>query len=190
MKKQTRVIAFDDGKFTFRKGRAVLVGVVVRIPSYVEGAIVTDCEIDGVDASGRVIDAVLKSRLREQIRLIMLDGIAAGGFNVFDLGLINRGTGIPVVSITRREPDLDEMESALRKHFADWRERMELVSAYAPHGVQGEGFRLFARNEGISDEDALNIIAASIVRGNFPEPLRLAHIFAGAVSSGESRGKA
>ena len=184
------MIAFDDGRFTFRKGRVALAGVIVRLPSYVEGAIVTDCEIDGTDGTGRVIDAVTKSRFREQIRLIMLDGISCGGFNVYDPGLIHGRTGIPVVSVTRSEPDLRQMESALRMHFADWRERFSLISKYRPCPARRQGFRLFESHVGISDEDALDLIGASIVRGNYPEPIRLAHIFAGAISSGESRGKA
>ncbi len=190
MKKQTRAIAFDDGNFTFRDGRVPLVGVIARLPSYVEGAIVTDCEVDGRDASGKVVEAILGSRLREQLRVVMLDGIACGGFNVYDLALIHRATGIPVISVTRSEPDKDEMRNALMKHFPDWKERMELIEHYTPRRVEGGAFRLFARCEGIRDEDAAELIGASIVRGNYPEPLRLAHIFAGAISSGESRGKA
>lgn len=190
MKKQTRVIAFDDGRFTFRKGRVALAGVIVRLPSYVEGAIVTDCEIDGKDGTVSVIDAVIKSRLREQIRLIMLDGIACGGFNVYDPGMIHSRTGIPVVSVTRSEPDIQKMENALSKHFADWRERISLIRKYRPRPASGPGFRLYESHVGISDEDALELIGASIVRGNYPEPIRLAHIFAGAISSGESKGKA
>ena len=190
MKKQVCAIAFDDGRFTFRKGRVPLVGVITRLPSYLEGAIVTDCEIDGTDSSAQVVSAVLRSRLREQIRIILLDGIASGGFNIYDLDRIHSETGIPVLSVTRREPDIVEMESALRKHFADWEDRIAMISRYRPVPARGMAFSLFAARSGLSDRDALDMLSLSIVRGNFPEPLRMAHIFAGAVSSGESGGKA
>lgn len=190
MKKQPRVIAFDDGKFTFRQGRVPLVGVIVRLPSYVEGAMVTDCEIDGTDATQQVVDSILRSRLREQLRLVMLDGIACGGFNIYDLERVNADTGVPVVSVTRSAPSLDEMGDALRKHFKDWRERLQLVTKYMPRQVTGSGFTLYSKAVGLEEEDELELLESSIVRGNYPEPLRLAHIFAGAVSAGESRGKA
>lgn len=190
MKKQPRAIAFDDGKFTFRKGRVALAGVIVRLPSYVEGAIVTDCEIDGTDSTQQVIASVLSSRLREQLRVIMLDGIACGGFNVYDLEKVHEGTGIPVISVTRSKPNLDEMEDALRKHFEDWKERLRLVTMYRPRLVTGSGFTLYSKSIGLSEEEEVDMLQASIVRGNYPEPLRLAHIFAGAITSGESRGKA
>lgn len=190
MKRQPRVIAFDDGKFTFRQGRVALVGVIVRLPSYVEGAIVTDCEIDGRDSSQQVVDSILRSRLREQLRLILLDGIACGGFNIYDLEKVHEDTGIPVISVTRSEPGLAEMEGALKKHFQDWKERMQLVRKYRPRLVSGSGFRLYAKSIGLREEDEKTLLESSIIRGNYPEPLRLAHIFAGAVSTGESRGKA
>ena len=42
---------------------------------------------------------------------------------------------------------------------------------------------------GIDIEQAVKLLDTAIVRGNYPEPLRLAHIFAGALTMGESRGK-
>lgn len=190
MKKQTRAIAFDDGRFGFRQGRVALVGVIARLPSYIEGAVVTSCEIDGTDATAQVSRAVSESRLREQLRVIFLDGIACGGFNIYDLRRINKDTGLPVISVTRAEPDLAAMEAALRKHFPDWRERYALLLQYRPHPLSASGMSLHLRSEGCTDEEAKDLILASIVRGNYPEPLRIAHIFAGAVSSGESAGKA
>lgn len=190
MKKQPRAAAFDDGKFSFRKGRVVLAGVIVRLPSYVEGAMLTDCEIDGRDAGSSVIRAISNSRLREQVRVILLDGIAAGGFNIYDLDWISSSTGLPVISVTRRPPDIGAMERALRKHFSDWEERLELVRRYAPRRIGRPGLAVYSRGVGLTEDEEAELLLASIVRGNYPEPLRLAHIFAGAASAGESRGKA
>lgn len=190
MKKQIRAIAFDDGKFAFRKGRVPIVGVIARLPSYLEGAIVTDCEIDGNDATQRIVDAVSGSRMRAQIRVILLDGIACGGFNLYDLETIHAATGVPVISVTRAEPHLGKMERALRKHFADWEERLHILRKYMPRPLKTEDFTIQARMEGLAEAEARELVRASIVRGNYPEPLRMAHIIAGAITSGESRGKA
>lgn len=190
MKQQTRVVAFDDGRFSFRKGNVVVAGVVVRLPSYLEGAMRFECEIDGRDATRNVTDAVQKSRFREQLRAIMVDGIAFGGFNVIDLEEIRDSTGIPAVSVTRRKPDIHAMQEALKKHLNDWEWRMSIIRKYEPRPAQGKGWRLYLSASGLNEQEQLELIASSIVRGNYPEPLRMAHIFAGAMSRGESAGKA
>ncbi len=189
MKGQTRIVAFDDGRFEFRQGTVPLVGIVARLPSYVEGAIVTSCTVDGRDASAAVSDAVNRSRLKEQMRAILLDGIACGGFNIFDLDYIHEATSLPVLTVTRRHPDLESMDSALRKYFQDWKERCELIRMHETVRVETEKWKLSVSCAGIDIEHAVKLLDAAIVRGNYPEPLRLAHIFAGALTMGESRGK-
>ena len=189
MKSHTRIAAFDDGNFEFRQGTVPLVGIVARLPSYVECAIVTKCTVDGRDASASVCDAVNGSRLKEQIKAILLDGIACGGFNVYDLDYIHDMTGLPVLTVTRKAPDIDSMERALRKHFADWNERCRLVRAHETLMVQTGRWKLHVSCAGVGPEEAQSLLDASIVRGNYPEPLRLAHIFAGAITMGESVGK-
>ena len=189
MKSHTRVVAFDDGKFEFRQGTVPLVGIVARLPSYVEGAIVTGCTVDGRDASAAISDAVNRSRLKDQLRAVFLDGIACGGFNIFDLDYIHGSTELPVITVTRKPPDIGAMESALRKYFPDWKERRELIRAHDTVKVQTERWRLNVSCAGIAAGEAVKLLDAAIVRGNYPEPLRLAHVFAGALTMGESRGK-
>ena len=190
MKSHTRVVAFDDGRFEFRQGKVPLVGIIARLPAYVEGAIITDCTVDGMDSSASVSDAVNRSRLKEQMRAILLDGIACGGFNIYDIECIHDATDLPVLSVTRKEPDIGSMESALRKYFGDWKERCALLRAHEIMKAQTVKWKLYVSCVGIGHDDAVNLLDASIVRGNYPEPLRLAHIFAGALTMGESRGKA
>jgi len=184
------VFAFDDGGFTFRKGTVAVAGVVVRLPSYLEGAAVTECEIDGLDATQRIAEMVIASRFREQLKAIMLDGIALGGFNVVDLDELRNRTSLPVISVTRRRPDLKAIRRALELHFEDWERRVGLIEKYAPRFLSTKRWHLFVSSSGMGEGEARELIDASVVRGNYPEPLRMAHIFAGAITHGESRGKA
>ncbi|MEM3851604.1 MAG: DUF99 family protein [Methanomassiliicoccales archaeon] len=190
MKRQTRVIAFDDGRFSSRSGQVPVVGIVARLPSYVEAAVISACEIDGKDATERVIETVASSRLKEQIRAIMIDGIAFGGFNVIDLEEVKRKTGVPLISVTRHMPDLEAIRDALVKHFDDWERRFSTIKQYTPYRLETPRWKLYVSSAGMSKKETLELVDASIVRGNYPEPLRLAHIFAGAVSTGESTGRA
>ena len=85
MKTQVRVLGIDDAPFSFSDGKVPIVGVVVRLPGYVEGVMISQVAVDGDDADQAITDMLLGSRYREQIRMVMIDGTALGGFNVVDI---------------------------------------------------------------------------------------------------------
>ena len=47
MKKQVRVLGIDDSPFTFRSERVLVVGVVTRLPNYIEGIMRAEAAVDG-----------------------------------------------------------------------------------------------------------------------------------------------
>jgi len=59
-----------------------------------------------------------------------------------------------------------------------------------PTGLRGGGPRLWVQRAGLSLPEARALVAATTLHGNVPEPLRLAHIIAGGVATGWSRGRA
>ena len=190
MKPHVRVLGFDDAPFSFREGKVIVIGVVMRLPGYVEGVIRTECAVDGDDATEVLEAAVKRSRFREQIKMIMIDGVALGGFNVVDIAKLHRSTGLPVATVTRDAPDMDAIRKALRKHFADWERRYSLIAGRTLHAVETGHLPLHVSVEGMSLEDADTIIKESVVRGALPEVLRVAHVIASGVAKGESKGKA
>lgn len=189
MKKQVRVLGIDDSPFTFESKRALLVGVVARLPMYIEGIMRTDCEVDGTDANDAIADMVLRSRYREQLKVIMIDGVAVGGFNVVDIDRLHRETGIPCATVTRSLPDLDSMKNALRTHFPDWKRRLEIIERHPLYRVGGRR-SIYAAAKGISIDDLEVIIRESTVIGSLLEPLRIAHLISSAMVRGESHGRA
>lgn len=190
MKGHVRVLAIDDGSFTFHASRAVVAGVVMRLPSYTEAVMVSDAEVDGTDSTDTVMAMLARSRYLDQLRLIMLDGVALGGFNVVDVKRVHEETGIPVATITRDEPDFRAMEAALRKHFEDWRARMDTIRAVPLEEFDTGHTPIWVGRMGIGEQDLKEVLRASIVKGALPEPLRVAHLIATAISRGESRGRA
>ncbi|MFQ5986860.1 MAG: DUF99 family protein [Thermoplasmata archaeon] len=190
MKAHVRVLGIDDGPFSFGDARVAVVGVVVRIPAYVEGVLVTEVEVDGTDATERLVEALQNSRFREGLALVMIDGVALGGFNVVDIATVYSGTGVPTMTVTRKEPDLEAMEVALQAKFTDWTERMEVIRRAPLERVETPHKPLYVLREGIALEDAKDLIRRSTVRGALPEPLRIAHLVATALLTGESRGAA
>lgn len=190
VKRQVRVLGIDDSPFTFQSKRALVVGVVARLPMYIEGIMRTEVDVDGTDANDAVLEMVRRSRYREQIRLIMFDGVAVGGFNVVDIDYIYRESGIPCATVTRSLPDIERMESALRTYFPDWKERINVIKRHSLFKVGSRRSALYATIAGIDAETLEMILAECTVQGRLPEPLRIAHLISSAMVLGESRGRA
>lgn len=189
MKQQIRVLGIDDSPFGFNDEKAMVIGSIVRVPNYLEGIMKSEVTVDGADSTKTLIEMVTRSRFRDQIKLMMIDGIALAGFNVLDLDEILSGTGIPVLTITRDRPDLGKMKDALVKHFADWRARYDLITKHELRVIRTEHSPLYACGIGMSWKEFEELVKSSTVRGVVPEPIRISHLIASAMAKGESYGR-
>lgn len=189
MKQQVRVLGIDDSPFKFGKGNALVIGALVRAPSYLEAVMKTEVEIDGSDSTEKLVGMVSGSRYREQVRAIMIDGIALAGFNLVDMDELHSRLGIPVVAVTRDEPDLEKMRSALSSHFADWKERFVLVTKHPLWKISTGHNPLYASGVGLDTAGFEELVKISTVKGVVPEPVRMAHLIATAMAKGESYGR-
>jgi endonuclease V-like protein UPF0215 family len=190
MKTQIRVLGIDDSPFKFGDEKTSVIGVVMRIPSYIEGILRTEVTVDGDDACEKLKAIINLSRYKEQLKMVMLDGVALGGFNVVDIKELFEEIHLPIITITREEPNLESMEKALKEHFEDWQKRLdvikigELITIKTPHKP------IFVKFMGMELEDVRKIIEQSTIRGALPEPIRVAHLIASGITTGESYGRA
>lgn len=189
-KENIRVIGIDDGPFTFKNRSTVVVGVVVRGKSYVEGVVKSRVRVDGDDATDTLKRIVLKSRFADQIRIIMVDGITLGGFNVVDMDELYSAAGKPVISITRELPDETKVKEALMKYFENWKSMVEVIERHPLIEVKTDYNPIYIKVCGMDEDEAKRVVKSSIIRGCLPEPIRLAHIIASAFVLGESKGNA
>jgi endonuclease V-like protein UPF0215 family len=188
IKSEIRILGFDDGPFApKRKGKAPLIGVVYRGGTVFDGMMSAEVEVDGLDSTDVVIRKVKKSKHREQLRVIMLHGITFGGFNVLDIGKLNKETGLPVIVVCRKKPNFKDIKKALGK-FPDFEKRWAVVER------AGKVFELETKNNkkiyfqfiGLEKGEAEEIILLSCTRSLIPEPLRVAHMVASGLVKGES----
>lgn len=103
--------------------------------------------------------------------------------------MIHEVLDIPLLTVTRDEPDFGKIRSALMSHFPDWRERYSLVTNHALRQIKTEHKSLFASGIGLSWPEFEELVRLSTVRGAVPEPLRMAHLIAAAMVKGESYGR-
>lgn len=189
MKGQVRVLGIDDSPFKFGDRRSLVVGALVRVPNYLEAVMRTEVEVDGDDSTERLAEMVLRSRYKEQVKLVLVDGVALAGFNVIDMESLHERTGLPVATVTRDEPDMDGIEEALRKHFDDWERRLSLVRRVPLRELDTGHNPLHASVLGMDWDEFVELVRATTVRGALPEPVRIAHIVSAAMVKGESRGR-
>ncbi|HYS71363.1 MAG TPA: DUF99 family protein, partial [Thermoplasmata archaeon] len=95
MKAQARYLGIDDAPFAFGDAETEVVGILVRAPNYVEGATTTRVAVDGRDATAKLAAMIGRSRFRDNLALVMIDGAALGGFNVVDIQALHAETNIP-----------------------------------------------------------------------------------------------
>jgi endonuclease V-like protein UPF0215 family len=189
IKKNIRALGIDDVPFKFRYEKSGIVGTVMRAPAYIEGVVVKSINVDGEDVTSKLIELLENSKFLDQIRVIFTNGITFGGFNVLDLEKVYDECSIPIITISRKMPDLKKIEDALKKHFSGWEMKLELMKKLEIHKIINNNSEIFAQYLGIEDHDAEKIINLFTVRGAVPEPIRISHIIASAIYFGESRSK-
>ncbi len=190
MKKQIRILGIDDAPFTFTEKYATVIGVVMRGGEYLECVLRNQITVDGSDATFVCKEIIETTRHRKQLKAMMLDGVALGGFNIVDIEELYSLTNLPILTITRDEPDFEKIKSALKKNFNNWEERYTILKKGKLHKIKTLHNPIYVKCSGISIEEAKEIITLSTIRGVIPEPIRIAHLIASGITRGESYGKA
>jgi len=190
IKPEIRILGIDDGPFNLWKDRkTVLIGAIFRGGVFMDGVLKSDVTIDGMDITDVIINMV-KNTKHKDLRIIMLDGITYAGFNIVDILRLFRETGLGVIVITRKFPCFNDIKKAI-KNFSDFEERWALIEAAGkPRKVKTQRGFIYMQKCGVTLKDAKKIIKISSTRSIIPEPLRIAHLIAGGVVLGESRGNA
>lgn len=189
VKSEIRIIGWDDAPFRFGDRKTAIIGTVCRGGSWLDGVIRGDIDVDGHDATGKIIQAVNGSPHKQQLRVIMLDGTTFGGFNIVDMDEICKRTSLPVIAVVRDKPDFGSIRRALSR-FKDSDARWELTKKAGPvnplevkNPKTGKIKKIWFQNRGITSDIARNIIKISSTRSFIPEPLRMAHLIAHGIGS-------
>jgi len=190
IKDEVRILGLDDGPFKRTDRDVLVVGTVFRGGRWVDGIMSTRVAVDGLDSTEKISELVLKCRFKD-LRVIMLDGLAFGGFNLVDIHRLSEETQLPVIAVVRDMPDFSEIKNAL-KNLPESDLRWSLIEkAGNPIPVETKpGKSIHIQYAGIVEEQAIEIVKLSATRSMLPEPIRVAHLIARGVTTGESKGKA
>lgn len=181
---EIRIVGVDDGAFQADRKhsqRALILAVLfqgLRILAVRIGSI----DVDGSDANSALV-CLLRSM---RFDAIMLSGISFGGFNLVNIERLAHDLHNPVIAVTGERPDNASVRRALRGHFADWRERWQIVvtagPVYSCKPLKDEP-RLYFEVKGASYAFARELIKATAIISRLPEPIRVAGILARGLST-------
>jgi len=187
MKPEIRVLGVDDSPFKkFQKRKQTrIIGTIFRGGNFLDGILSTKVSIDGNNSTDKLIELINNTKFKPQLRCLMLDGIAFGGFNIIDIHKLHKKTKIPVMVIMRKMPDMKAIEKALKK--IKKHKKLKLIEKAGPPIKIGN---IYAQFKGLSKKQAEEILKITCTHSYIPEPIRVSHLIAQGVYFGESKGKA
>ncbi len=193
MSRYGNVVAFDDGPFAREhRGDVLLVGVVCS-RTRMDGVLSGRVRRDGRNSTASMIDMLEASQFRAHVQAVLLQGIAVAGFNVVDVRKLHETLGIPVLVVARRAPRLSQMRAAL---FGGGPQRAGLPGAAAKWrlieraGAMEPLRDLHVQRIGLTRSEAGELLKSTTLHGQLPEAIRMAHLVAGGIITGKSRGRA
>lgn len=175
MKQGVRALGIAE---SFTGDSSTLAGTVVRASRVVDGFVFGTCTVGASDATESIV-AMIDRLDREDVRYLLVSGIAPAWFNVLDLRAIHEATGLPTLSITFEESD--GLASTLRAEFdGDRLERRLEIYRDQPErrrlSVNDE--TVFVRQVGCTPDEGRAVVRAFTPEGGRPEPLRIARLAA------------
>ena len=182
LKRVIRVIGFDDAPFLRDSGASVAIAGVVCAGTRFEGMVWGYVEADGWDATDVILKLLLGRKFLPQLHMVLLDGIAFGGFNVIDLSKLSEGLKLPCVAVMRRMPNLIAVEQAIHRLPEPDRRLQVLHNAGTIHAYPPFFFQVC----GACPKVTYSVLERLTDCGKVPEALRLAHLIGAAVVKGES----
>jgi endonuclease V-like protein UPF0215 family len=180
-KSGVRILALNGAPFDREMGSELVVGMIGR-HGIIEGALSFRVGIDGNDATECILEAVRDSKFNGQIRIIATNGVALGGLNLMDFEEISESLSVGLVSITRKRPRKSLLKKALSLDPGRMRKRKLLDRLYKKiqivrmRGLYVQFINIDRESLEMRIDEALSL-------------LRIAHIVASGVGSGESRGR-
>jgi endonuclease V-like protein UPF0215 family len=184
-KRYSNIIGFDDAPFPEgHRGPVAVVGAVFA-GQRLDGVLVGEVEKDGDDAARQLIELVSNSKFAQHAQLLMLQGIALAGFNVVDVFALHEALALPVLVVARHAPDCEAIRRALLGGVPGGEAKWDLIERLGQMQAVGG---VYVQRVGLTAEEAASALKRSALHGHIPEPIRVAHLIAGAIGTGESRG--
>ncbi len=185
-KYKPHVLGIDDGPF--QKGSSAttpVVGVMMEGAALIEAVAVTEFPIDGANVTDFIGEWIERLRFAPALQAVIFGGVTIAGLGVLDIERLAERLQTPVVVVNRKDRTNHRLHNAFEA--AGLSERLAIVERMPPVFRVADG--LYAVAAGIDASGAIRLIRATLAKSDLPQPLRVAHLIARAIVTGESRGR-
>ena len=190
MKSGIRIAAAASGPIKGRK--STLLVIVVYREGIVEGVLSDTIGVDSSDSSKKIISRIRRSRFKDQVKVLALNGIALAGLNVVDVHSVSKALGVEFIILTRKKPHKDLLIKAVERIRRESKEGTKAaIAAKRDIGlINGVGMLQIKKVNGFYAQSSLDLgkSDSGLVMSAF-EALRIAHLIANGVETGESKGR-
>ena len=187
MRPLSHVAGLDDAPFDRASRGDVPVVATVFAGLRLDGVLLGKVRRDGAGATTAIARLLRESRFAAHLQAVLLQGITLAGFNVVDIHALHAALGLPVLVVARRRPHLDAIRAALLGRVRGGARKWRLIEKAGPMEPTAG---VWVQRAGLELAEAAELVARLAVAGRIPEPLRIAHLIAGALGTGESKGRA
>ncbi len=167
--------------FNKKQRKSVLAAVSYRRDGIIDGVYLTWLTVGGLDATEKILELV-RNTGRQDFNAVMLNGCIISWFNIVDIKTLHRELSVPVVCLSYEESG--GLEKFLEKYFPGDERRLKMYSNLGERRlvyISSSRSYVYARYEGIEEEDLRELLNAVTKHGKVPEPLRIAQSIARAV---------
>lgn len=180
----SHVVGFDDAPFACgHRGNVSVIGAVFTGPR-LDGVLSGRVRRDGADSTRELVRMVQESRFVPHLQGVLLQGIALAGFNVIDVLRLSEALMLPVLVVARRAPDRQAIREALLNRVSGGRRKWQLIERLGPMEPLAQ---VHVQRVGLTLAQAEALLERFCLYSRVPEPLRTAHLIAGALAGGKSR---
>jgi endonuclease V-like protein UPF0215 family len=156
--------------------RSTLAGVVLRADGRTDGFGLGTCTVGGTDSTS-VVGDIYERLDREDIRYVIVAGVALAWYNILDMHALQDRLQRPILSVSFEDsPGLSE---AIREGVENPAPRLQTYQSLpdrVPVTLNGE--RRYVRCVGCSEEKAREVVHSFTPGGGRPEPIRVARLLA------------
>lgn len=181
------ILGIDDGPFEKRQpDPVVIVAAMMEGQDLLEGVAVSSFPVDGDSPEAFLAPWIDGLRFRPSLQAVMLGGVTLAGLGVVDIAALSASLALPVLVVNRKDPANSRLEETLRS--AGLHARCDTVAHMPKAQKLADG--LYVAAAGIDERTAAAWVRGSCRKAQIPEALRMAHLIARAIATGQSRGRA
>lgn len=140
--------------------------------------------VDGTDATKALL-SILAS-LQQKPETLFLGGISYAGFNFIDPFRLQKETNLPSIIITTERPNNQAVQTALQRHFPDWKKRWSIykrLTNFPQIKANPKENPVFMETVGLTVSQGEMLVKRLTKNGRLPEPLRVARMIARGLST-------